>query len=42
MALQQIQGTLPKTNGYMAIYRYQNDGLEKVTPSKNGNFWYPC
>ena len=20
----------------------QNDGLEKVTPFKNGNFWYLC
>ena len=29
--------TLPKTN-----MDTQNDGLEKVTPFKNGNFWYLC
>ena len=30
-------GTLPKTN-----MDTQNDGLEKVTPFKNGKFWYLC
>ena len=30
-------GTLPKTN-----MDTQNDGSEKVTPFKNGNFWYLC
>ncbi len=29
--------TLPKTN-----MDTPNDGLEKVTPFKNGNFWYLC
>ena len=29
--------TLPKTN-----MGTQNDGLEKVTPFKHGNFWYLC
>ena len=29
--------TTPKTN-----MDTQNDGLEKVTPFKNGNFWYLC
>ena len=29
--------TLPKTN-----MDTQNDGLEKVTPFKTGNFWYLC
>ena len=29
--------TPPKTN-----LDIQNDGLEKVTPFKNGNFWYLC
>ncbi len=29
--------TLPKTN-----MDTQNDGLEKVTPLKNGNCWYLC
>ncbi len=29
--------TLPKTN-----MDTQNDGLEKVTPFKHGNFWYLC
>ena len=29
--------TPPKTN-----MDTQNDGLEKVTPLKNGNFWYLC
>ncbi len=29
--------TLPKTN-----MDTQNDGLEKVTPFKNGDFWYLC
>ena len=32
-----FQCTLPKTN-----MDTQNDGLERVTPSKNGNLWYPC
>ena len=30
-----IISTLPKTN-----MDTQNDGLEKVTPLKNGNCWY--
>ncbi len=30
-------GTPPKTN-----MDTQNDGLEKVTPLENGNFWYLC
>ena len=29
--------TIPKTN-----MDTQNDGLGKVTPFKNGNFWYLC
>ncbi len=29
--------TLQKTN-----MDTQNDGLEKVTPFKDGNFWYLC
>ena len=29
--------TLPKTN-----MDTQNAGLAKVSPFKNGNFWYPC
>ena len=29
--------TPPKTN-----MDTQNDGLEKVTPLKHGNCWYPC
>ncbi len=29
--------TIPKTN-----MDTQNDGLEKVTPLKHGNFWYLC
>ena len=29
--------TPPKTN-----MDTQNDGLEKATPFKNGNFWYVC
>ncbi len=32
-----LRNTLPKTN-----MDTQNDGLEKVTPFKHGNFWYLC
>ena len=34
-------GTPTKTNGWIPKMN-QNDGLEKETPFKYGNFWYLC